>query len=364
MKKTIVISYFALFAALMLPRLWGLLPDSALERRAESLPLISMSLPEEGRAVLSQTETVRDAEEGEDAGDGTEDGRQSAEAPAHAALPKVPESITVLRGEETVVMATEEYLLGVLAAEMPASFPEEALKAQAVAARTFAMYCAAASKHAPAQVCTDFACCQAWQDEAKLRENWGEDYEYYRARLTAALSETAGQYLSYGGQAIFAAFHSSSAGSTADCGELWQPLPYLKSVSSPENGESVPNFESSLVCAPLDFRDTLLYAAPYADFSGEESTWLGPCTKTASGRVKSISIGGVSFSGAELRGLFSLRSAAFELEYADGLFKFTVSGYGHGVGMSQYGAKVLADGGEDYRAILAHYYQGAELVCP
>lgn len=139
-------------------------------------------------------------------------------------------------------------------------------------------------------------------------------------------------------------------------------MPYLKSVSSPETGDSVPNFQSTVVNSDLDFRDTILYLKPEADMTGDAGSWLGETTRTASGRVASIVIGGVSFTGSELRSLFKLRSTDFELTHADGSFTFTVHGYGHGVGMSQYGANAMARSGSDYREILAHYYPSAFLV--
>ena len=123
----------------------------------------------------------------------------------------------------------------------------------------------------------------------------------------------------------------------------------------------MPNFVSRVDCTELDFRDTLLSAHPEADFTGDASGWVGEISRDESGRVASVVLGGVSVSGTELRSLFALRSTAFELEY-DGGFHFTVTGYGHGVGMSQYGAKVMAEDGDDYQAILAHYYTGCELT--
>ena len=164
-----------------------------------------------------------------------------------------------------------------------------------------------------------------------------------------------------GAVAVFAAFHSSSAGATEASGSIWSERPYLISVSSPETEEDVPNFVSRVDCTELDFRDTLLSAHPEADFTGDASGWVGEISRDESGRVASVVLGGVSVSGTELRSLFALRSTAFELEY-DGGFHFTVTGYGHGVGMSQYGAKVMAEDGADYRAILAHYYTGCELT--
>ena len=255
----------------------------------------------------------------------------------------------------------QDYLRGVLAAEMPASFPEEALKAQAVAARSYALYCAAGAKHGDAQICADPGCCQAWQSEARQREKWGTDYEKYAKKIAAAVEATEGEYLHYEGQAVFAAFHSSSAGATEESGALWSPLPYLVSVPSPETAADVPGYVSELSCAPLDFRDTILSACPQADFTGPEEQWIGEIRREESGRVEAVVLGGQELSGSRIRSLFSLRSAAFTLCYEDGLFRFTVTGYGHGVGMSQYGAKVMAENGSAYTDILAHYYPGTSL---
>ena len=273
-----------------------------------------------------------------------------------------PERLLVKCGGEVYDVAMEEYLVGVVAAEMPAYFEPEALKAQAVAARTYAMYCARTGRHSDADVCTDFACCQAWHSPDTLRQNWGDSYEEHYAAVSAAVAATAGEYLSYEGEPVFAAFHASSCGATEDCGAIWNPLPYLVSVPSPETADTVPGYVSQLELSPLDFRDTVLYAYPYADFTGDESAWIGEITRDDSGRVSSACLGGVDISGTELRSLFSLRSTAFTLEYTGVSFLFTVTGHGHGVGMSQHGANLMAAQGSDYTQILAHYYPGTLLV--
>ena len=224
------------------------------------------------------------------------------------------------------------------------------------------MYCASFSKHGEAQVCTDSRCCQAWQSEEELRTRWGEDYEQNAGIIRAAVEDTRGEYLASGGQAVFAAFHSSSASATENSADVWSAVPYLVSVESPETAEDVPNYISTVVCSPIDFRDTVLSAHPEADFSGEEETWIGELRHDAAGRVASVTLGGVELGGKELRSLFSLRSTAFELAYVAGSFTFTVTGFGHGVGMSQYGADKMARLGADYREILAHYYPGTELI--
>ena len=279
--------------------------------------------------------------------------------PSPAASEPAAAALRVLHRGQVLALDPEEYLVGVVAAEMPADFEPEALKAQAVAARTYALWCAAGGKHADADICADSGHCQAWLDEAALRRSWGGDYEQNLARLCEAVSATAGEVLRYEGKPVFAAFHASSAGATEDCGAIWNAQPYLVSVSSPESAETVPHYVSRLVCAPLDLRDTLLSAHPEADFSAAPADWLGAVELDGSGRVARMTLGGAVFTGTELRALFALRSTAFTLDWDGAEFCFTVTGHGHGVGMSQYGANVLAAAGMGYRDILAHYYPGA-----
>ena len=331
MKKSILLAYIALFITFLPP----IISEAGSDKS---------NVPEEPEQTV-QTEAAETA-------------------PAEPVLTgrKAPEKIKLLDSGTVKELSTDEYIKGVVAAEMPADFPEEALKAQAVAARSYAMYCAETKKHGDAQVCSDFACCQAWISEDTMRKNWGENFDANFRKISSAVEDTSGQYLSYEGRPVFAAFHSSSAGATEDCGEVWNPRPYLVSVESPENELNVPGFLSTLECAPIDFRDCILSVAPDADFSGEESGWIGDTVRDDSGRVRSIVLGGAEIKGPELRKLFSLRSTSFSLEYRDGCFVFSVRGFGHGVGMSQYGAKLMAENGSSYREILSHYYSGAALT--
>ena len=273
-------------------------------------------------------------------------------------------SFTVLtaNGVETVTMS--DWLPGVVAGEMPALFEEEALKAQAVAARTYIMYSMGREKpaHPEADVCDDPACCKAHSTDEELREKWGESYEENMARVLEAVRSTDGEYMSYGGEVIQAVFHSSSAGRTEDSAAIWQAEPYLVSVESPETAEDVPNYVTSVTVSPEDFRAAVLAVHPEAEFGEDPAFWLGAAVRDASGRVESVDIGGTQVPGTELRTLFELRSTAFTLDYTAEGFLFTVTGYGHGVGMSQYGANVMAEDGADYEEILTHYYPGAELT--
>lgn len=272
--------------------------------------------------------------------------------------------LTVL-SEGTVTETTmADWLPGVVAAEMPASFEPEALKAQAVAARTFLLEHRQnrPESHPEADVCDDPACCCAHQNEDALRENWAEDAGKNLRRIRAAVEETDGQILTYEGEPILAAFHSSSNGKTEDSAALWGAVPYLISVSTPETEENVPGFQSAVTFSPEELKAAILKERPEAVFSEDPAGWIGEITPDAGGRVGSITIADETFSGAALRSILNLRSAAFTAEYQDGSFTFTAAGHGHGIGMSQYGANVMAKQGSDYREILAHYYPGTELT--
>lgn len=271
--------------------------------------------------------------------------------------------LTVWSGDKLVETTAEDYLPGVLAGEMPADFHEAALQAQAVAARTYILYkqghgCAT---HPEADVCDDPACCKAWLSEDELRERWGADFAGNMARMCDAVSATDGLYLTYDGEPIQAVFHSSSAGKTESSGNIWSELPYLVSVDSPESEESVPDYVTEVEVSASTLKEAVLAVHPAADFSGEPEEWLGGVYYNDTGRVAYASLGGAAVSGAEIRKMFALRSACFSLEYTDGSFHFTVTGYGHGVGMSQYGANAMAADGSDFQEILAHYYPGTTL---
>ena len=262
-------------------------------------------------------------------------------------------------------MTMEEYLPGVLAGEMPLSFAPAALKAQAVAARTYALYrrAHADSRHPEADVCSDPACCQVWLSEDRLRSAWGEDYDTRLADYADAVKSTDGAYLVWEGEPILACFHAASDHRTESCGAVWgTELPYLVSVESPEGPETVPDFVTTSELSADAFRAVIAEHYPEADLSGPPEQWVTETTADESGRVRSLRVGGAELPGTQARRIFALRSACFTLEFREGSFLFTVRGSGHGVGMSQYGADVMARGGSAPEEILAHYYPGAALV--
>ncbi|WP_295762108.1 stage II sporulation protein D [uncultured Oscillibacter sp.] len=269
--------------------------------------------------------------------------------------------LKVLDGEEVLEMDLGTYLVGVVRAEMPASFQLEALKAQAVAARTYTLYkLRTGGNHGDAaDICTDHTCCQAYISEGRARANWGEDADANESKVETAVKETDGETVLYGGVPILAVFHSSSAGLTRAAGEVWQDdLPYLQAVSSPEAGDKIPNYYSRVEFTAEELKEALGSAFPEADLSGDMSGWLGDAAADSAGSVATVRVGGVTVKGAQVRSALGLRSACFTWEIQDGKMVFFVTGYGHGVGLSQYGAERMAAEGADHREILTHYYTG------
>lgn len=255
---------------------------------------------------------------------------------------------------QTVTMA--DYLPGVIRAEMSPAFEMEALKSQAVAERTYICYQmekGAKSSHPDADVCDNAACCSAYLSEEDARRKWGDSFDAYEERVRSAVAATDGVVMLYGGEPIMAVFHSSSAGKTAACDDVWSAeLPYLVSVESPETADSVPNYYSVRTFSRDEFRRIFTAAHPDADFGG---TWITDRTENSSGRVERITVGGITVPGSEMRNLYGLRSTCFTVETDDAV-TFHVTGYGHGVGMSQYGAQELAKEGKSWQEILQWYY--------
>lgn len=272
--------------------------------------------------------------------------------------------VRLSRSDGTVEELTmEEYLWGVVAAEMPASFEEEALKAQACAARTYTVTLQEASspRHPDAQICDDSGCCQAYLDRAEAEARWGANAELYSGKIQRAVEETDGLGVLYNGAPIQAVFFSSAAGRTVGAVEAWgNSVDYLVGVESPE-GEEVPNYHSTASVPVEEFKRTLLAKVPQADLSGPPSGWFGETVRNSAGGVSSVTVGGAAVTGSALRELFSLRSANFTVTADESAVTFSVTGYGHGVGMSQYGANALARQGKTYEEILKWYYTGIEL---
>ena len=297
----------------------------------------------------------------------------AAGGPAAEPEPAAPETaavhhdrdvtLTMQDGDTTEQMTLERYLTGVVRGEMPASFEMEALRAQAAAERSYVYYQLAAGRkdaHPDADFCTDHTCCSAYLSETAAREKWGGDFAPWNTRVEQAVSDTDGQVVLYNGRPILAVFHSSSAGCTAAAGDVWSgDLPYLVSVDSPEGEETVPNYYSTVTFTAAEAKEKLLAAHPELKLSGTPDRWFGAAAENGSGRVETVSVGGTDIEGTELRRIFGLRSACFTVAADSESVTFRVTGYGHGVGMSQYGANQLAREGKTWQEILEWYYTGA-----
>ena len=262
---------------------------------------------------------------------------------------------------ETLSLA--DYLWRVVAAEMPATFAPEALRAQAVCARTYVAARKRTGVHSAkgADVCAGSGCCTAYLDPKDAEQRWGAYTEAYSAIIREAVSDTDGIILTWEGDPIQAVFFSSAAGSTEDAETVWgYAIPYLVHVESPE-GDEVPGYHSTVSLTPQEVQARALRAGLGADLSGPPSAWFQGLTRTAGGQVSALTLGGIALSGNAARNLFSLRSASFTVSWDGSAFVFSVTGYGHGVGMSQYGANALAEQGYSWQDIVFHYYTGVSL---
>lgn len=257
----------------------------------------------------------------------------------------------------------EEYLVGVVPAEMPPSFNIEALKAQAVAARTFILNREGTNddKHKGAIVCTDSTHCKAYMAEDEADDKWGIEWDKtYKNKIKRAVYETKGQIITYDSEPISAVFHSTSSGRTENSEDVWQnALPYLRSVES-EGEEKSPRYTSSVMVSYSEFKDKLKSLNNDVVFDKSPEKWIGNISYNESGSVKNIKIGNKEFKGTDIRSVFSLRSSNFKIEVSDNI-TFYVTGNGHGVGMSQYGANHAAENGYSYDKILKKYYSGVEI---
>lgn len=258
-----------------------------------------------------------------------------------------------------------EYVIGSVAAEMSALYHPEALKAQAVASYTYAKKVGEQNEKykesslGEADITDSPETHQGYINEKQRREKWGEKFEEYEAKIEAAVDEVFGQYLTYNGDTALAVYHANSAGRTQSAETLWgTEIPYLISVESPGDKLS-PSYVSTQEFKKSEFKKL----AKNCDISldGDAEEWVGELTKAESGYVMSVRLGSTEVSASKFREEFGLKSCCFDIEYSDGVFTVNCCGYGHGAGMSQYGADYMARQGSTWREILEHYYPGTEI---
>ncbi len=278
-------------------------------------------------------------------------------------------SVYIPSEKRTVSMSLDEYIVGALAAEMPASYHLEALKAQALAARTRAYSSmrvfngSGCALHSGADICADSAHCQGYITKSERRAKWGAEFEMYEKRLSECERDTRGEYMAYGGEPISVMYHASSGGITEASEAVFvSALPYLRSVKS-EGEEEMRNYSSSAVFSLSELAEKLAAAFPLCAVTEEnvrESVRV--LSRSASGRVTKIRVGNEETDGRAFRAALSLPSTLFSISFDEENAVISSRGYGHGVGMSQAGANAMAYAGSDYREILAHYYTGIEIL--
>lgn len=279
-------------------------------------------------------------------------------SPSRPTLPEesIPPSVQFYDGSRVKAMSVEDYVTGVVLHEMPYTFHKEALRAQAVAARTYMYYCLNNNSHPHengAEVCSDIFHCCGYTTKSALAERFGDSYaESALDAVTEAVHSTEGEVMTYNGEEILAVWHSSSADSTEDSGEVWMcQLPYLTAVSTPEAAKT------ETVTFQLTKVKNMLSSAFYS-YNGSLDISV---TENKSGRCAILKIGNITFTGNKARSFFSLKSTNFDVWRQGGKLYFRTRGYGHGVGLSQCGAEKMARDGAGYENILTHYYKGASL---
>ena len=272
---------------------------------------------------------------------------------------KPQKTFKILRTKTNVVeeISYDDYIFGVVAAEMPALYEAEALKAQAVAAHTFALHRQATNSDKEYDITDDFTIDQAFITIDEAAERWGDKADEYTKKIKAAVSATKNLAVTYNNEIILSVYHAISPGKTEDCKNVWgSDLPYLVSVSSV--GDKLSSDYISSNTATLDDIKTLF---PNLKLNNNPNDYFKNITKTNAGKIKTLTICGNQISGSEIREKLNLRSCFFEVSYKDNIFTFTVYGYGHGVGMSQNGANYMAQQGADFKEILCHYYTNCKI---
>lgn len=265
------------------------------------------------------------------------------------------QKIRIKRSDGTIqTMNIEDYLIGVVSSEVPATFEKEAIKAQAVAARTYALKQIENSKNRDYDV-TDDVMTQVYQDDNKLREKWKNNYDANISKIKECVTSTEGEYVTYNNEIIYAFFFSTSNGKTEDNKNVFgKDLPYLKVVDSSFDENETTSFFTTKEFELSDFYNKL-------GLSYCSTLNITEINKTESGRVYSLKVNGVEFKGREFQSKLSLRSNDFEIKRNNNKVIIITKGFGHGVGMSQYGANALAKQNKNYEEILKYYYKGTNI---
>lgn len=276
--------------------------------------------------------------------------------------PKTIKSFIVEKNEVCEINF-EEYIKGVVAAEMPATFEDEALKAQAVAARSYILNkIQTDTKHENgADICNNPSHCKAYSSKEELQEKWGNDFDKFYEKISKCIDDTNNCVMIYDNKIVNALFHSTSSGRTENAKDIWgENVDYLVSVAS-FGDELSPRYKSSVTMSIEEFKQILKNNYPQISWP-DGSQLIGEARRSEAGGIISMDIANITLSGNEIRNIFSLRSTNITFDITDCDVTLNVVGNGHGVGMSQYGANYLATQGKTYIEILKTYYSGVEVV--
>ena len=281
---------------------------------------------------------------------------QTASPTTEQTKPPILCTVGLLRGDAVTFLPLDEYLTGVLLCEVDANFHDTAKQAQAIAARTYALrVIGAGTKHGEGIICDRPECCQGYISPEEYAEKWNVTHPVESARQ--AVEVTKDRVITYRGQLIDATYFSCSGGATEDARAVWgADVPYLRSVDSPGE-EDADHYLQTVSFTPKEFFDKL-----GLEFTGRPAGWIGDWVYTAGGGVASVSVCGVTFTGTQLRSKLGLRSTMFYITSTAESILVTTKGFGHRVGMSQYGADAMAEGGASCEDIIKHYYTGVEIV--
>lgn len=361
--------YRLLLFALLLLIMAGL-PFLALPARQNAL--LENSVQQNGASLENAASSSSDAKTSEKR---SFQSAVSSVPPETAALPvskvsSMSEPILLLDKAtgQVIKMAQDEYVLGAVCSEMPPKFHPEALKAQAVAAHSYILRCKEQQEQNPdpalkgAYLEIDTGSRSGYVSEAVAREQYGERFDLYYPAVKEAVAQVENQILVYNGEPIVAAYHAISAGKTENAQNVWTgSADYLVPVDSPGD-RLAPDYESKETFSVDEVQERLISYNPNLTLSQDPSQWFSDLTRSESGYITSLQIDETEIPGQTLRTLFNQRSSNLEIAFQNNSFHFTATGYGHGVGMSQYGADYMARQGSSYQEILAHYYTGSRLV--
>ena len=271
--------------------------------------------------------------------------------------------------DKVIDISCFDYICAVVSGEMQANYEPEALKAQAVAAFTYMVnrmnYVLDNPEsdigHKGAYVCDDYNHCLAYLPKDEAEQRWGEAwFNKYYSNIENAVGEVLGKVITYDGQPINAVFHSISNGNTESAKEVWgSDIAYLQSVAS-EQDNSAAGYKSTVSFTHDEFKE-IVENDMGITLPDDPAAWIGQPQKSSAGTVSKINIGGTEVEGTYVRKMLSLRSASFDVENKSENIIFTVYGYGHDVGMSQYGANEMAKEGKNYQEILLHYYKDTKI---